>query len=141
MTVQHYLAALDEDCFASSTVRYAALEVASRADRKGVVRMTQAEFAEVLLLSLPTVKRCFKALEGTGTLRRMGHGRYQYTGVVNDVVTDKPPVHTVPAPTHSVAEAIAETARLKAVALPNQYVTMRRTPRGSWPVLVEKDDL
>ncbi len=58
--------------------RYVYLELAYRADRRGIVRMPQSELAQVTLLSPRTIARIFSAFEKRQLISRVGHGRYAF---------------------------------------------------------------
>jgi hypothetical protein len=77
MAVKHVAWAHDlEWDFDSPTQRYVFLEMVYWSDRKGVVRMSQAEMGERLSLSRQTVSREFGRLQDIGLIVRLEHGRY-----------------------------------------------------------------
>lgn len=121
MTVKHHGEAMDILDFENGTQRYIFLELAARADRKGVVRMPQSEVAQVTLLSPATVKRAFRQLEAMGLLSRMGHGRYEI------VLNGQPSIR-------AAEGAEAELERLKATKRPEQGIAFRA---DGWPVIVD----
>ena len=77
MAIKHVAWAHDlEWDFDSPTQRYVFLEMVYWADRKGIVRMNQAEMGERLSLSRQTVSREFGRLQEIGLVARLEHGRY-----------------------------------------------------------------
>lgn len=133
VTVQHYLKIIDVEGFASATQRYLALELALRADRKGVVRMPQSELAQVTKLSPATVKRLFRDFEDVGLIERVGHGRYQFNLGDPDVCAELLGTSSGPKSVTLSPEAEAELSRLQRIRRPDQSLRFR--PDG-WPVLV-----
>jgi len=77
MAYKAFVSAADlEHYFDTATQRAIFLELAYRADRKGVVRMPQSELAEITLWSLATIKREMGRLREIGLVEQLGHGRY-----------------------------------------------------------------
>lgn len=77
MAIKHVAWAHDlEWDFDSPTQRYVFLEMVYWSDRKGVVRMSQAEMGERLSLSRQSVSREFGRLQEIGLVVRLDHGRY-----------------------------------------------------------------
>jgi hypothetical protein len=77
MAIKHVAWAHDlEWDFDSPTQRYVFLEMVYWADRKGVVRMSQAEMGGRVLLSRQTVSREIGRLQEIGLVARLDHGRY-----------------------------------------------------------------
>ena len=81
---------LDWD-FDSPTQRYVFLEMTYWSDRKGVVRMSQAEMGERLSLSRQTVSREFGRLQEIGLVAQLGHGRYGIRFQDSNHQESKPP--------------------------------------------------
>jgi len=62
--------------FKTATQRALFVELAYWADSKGIIRITQAELAEAMLVSQRTINREFQYLREKGLIKRLGHGRY-----------------------------------------------------------------
>lgn len=79
MTTQHHARLIDMNLFTKPNERYLLLEMAVRADRKGICRMSQSELAATTHLSLATVKRIMSLYIDMKFIKRLGHGRYYIT--------------------------------------------------------------
>ena len=69
---------LELDGWTNATGKTVAIEIAYRADRKGIVRMPLTEIALNCGTTLRTVKRHVSELYEAGVLERVGHGRYEW---------------------------------------------------------------
>ncbi len=77
MGIKHFTWATDLEWeYDSPTQRYVFLEATYQADKKGILRMSQTDLAQRLLLSRQTVSREFSRLQELGLLRMLNHGRY-----------------------------------------------------------------
>lgn len=78
MGIGHYRQLIDRETvrFDSATQRFICLEIAYHLDGKGVLRMTQNELAEMMLLSRPTIARELAKLAKKRILKHVRPGRY-----------------------------------------------------------------
>lgn len=130
MTVQHAVKVFDQTGFETGTQKLVLLELAYRADRKGIVRYSQSEIAESTALARRTVANQFAFFETVGLIERLGHGRYQ----LNADLLDAPRIFE---PLLKLQPGYQEELdRLKDIRKPNQYIAF--TKEG-WPVL--QDDV
>lgn len=85
MGISHIGTAFDLDWhFDTATQRFIWLQVVYLADRRGMVRFTQAEIAERCLLSRATVARELLRLQEIGLLQNVRHGRWAIRFPVQD---------------------------------------------------------
>jgi len=78
MAYKHLIDFMDKELnLDSGTERYVFIEVCYRSDKRGIIRMSQSELAEIMLLSPRTIAGIFSKMERKHLLNRIGHGRYQ----------------------------------------------------------------
>ena len=121
MAIKHVAWAHDlEWDFDSPTQRYVFLEMVYWADRKGIVRMNQAEMGERLSLSRQTVSREFGRLQEIGLVARLEHGRYGIRFQGNRSSAEDAPDPDM-APLDAVCEVCDSKIGVKAVRAGNHY--------------------
>lgn len=77
MTLQQVARVFESDGFHNAAQYIVLLELAYHADRRGIVRFSQAEIAAHAGMSLRTVARWVAHFTEMGLLERLGHGRYK----------------------------------------------------------------
>ena len=123
--LKHLPDILDKEDFESVSQRDICIEMYYMADRKGVVRATQDDIAEVCRLSRVSVSKHITRLCELGLLTWVRRGRYAI------------PVRAKSeAPMPTVADADAELERLQAIRQPHQGIFYRD---DGWPVLGDRD--
>lgn len=128
MTVRHYVWAQNvEPRFDSQLERSVFLELAYLADSRGVVRRSQAEMAERMVMSERHIKRVFKTLDQHGFLTRLQHGRY-----LLNIASIEGGVPTAPA----LLDASVEDG-LRATLRPDQAIAYRIENGRAVPVVVD----
>jgi len=130
MTTTHLLKVMDveEGFWQTAAAKLTLIELAYRADRKGIVRRSQSEMATANAMSRATLIRWLQAFEGYGLLERIGHGRYRLNISLLDELEDLL-IPDSPQP----KGAKAELERLQAIRQADQGIGYRR---DGWPVLV-----
>ena len=130
MTTSHLLKVMDveEGWWQTPAAKLALIEIAYRADRRGIVRRSQSEMADASAMSRRTLIRWLQAFEGYGLLERIGHGRYRLNVSLLDNLEDLF-IPDTPQP----KGAQAELERLKGIRQPDQGIGYRR---DGWPVLI-----
>lgn len=77
MSYKHYNEAKGLDLsFKTAVQRWIYLECCYEADWKGMLRYTQKELAEMMLVSTPAIAKHFRGLQEAGLMERTGQGRY-----------------------------------------------------------------
>jgi hypothetical protein len=132
MGIQHATKVFDAAGFSSAAQRLVLLELAYRADRKGVVRYSQSEIAEASTLARRTVATWFDRFEAIGLLQRLGHGRYQLDLEMLDLPNIFEPTPQLKTDSQS------ELERLQAIRKPGQYIAWSTNP--IWPHLIDDPD-
>lgn len=122
MGIQHAAKVFEADGFNSAAQRLVLLELAYRADRKGVVRYSQSEIAAISTLARPTVARWFRHFEEVGILLRLGHGRYRLSLDVFDGTGDIERLMTPLKDMPGAPGAAAELERLRAIRKPDEAI-------------------
>jgi hypothetical protein len=118
MALKHMPWAHDvEEGFETPTQRYIFLEMVYWSDRRGVLRMSQKELGERVLLSRQSVSREVGKLVRGGFLRRLDHGRY---GVIFDDMSA--PLPASGANGHEICRFCSKPIGVKA-ARTGQYIT------------------
>jgi hypothetical protein len=114
--------------------RLVLLEVAYRADKRGVVRASQSELSSWTGLSRRTVAECFLTFERAGVMTREGHGRYRL-----DISTlegeDGPEMPIATRSTTMNDEARLELERLQKIRRPDESIMFQVRGKIAWPVL------
>lgn len=101
-----------------------AVTMAYYADKKGIVRLTQDELAEAVVLGRRRVSTLIDDLCDLGIIKRLGHGRYG----MRFGLPKKDEDETLPSP----KGATAELKRLQAIRTEEQGIVWRK---DGWPIL------
>jgi len=134
MTIRHAVTVFDATGGRKASDRLVLLEAAYRADKRGIVRASQSEIAEITSLSRRTVADAFAQFEEACVMRREGHGRYKLD--LSALEGEDGPIIPVAKMAKKLhVDADVELARLQAIRRDDEAIYWHDTPQGVMPVL------